>query len=166
MLTHSRLTEVLDYDRETGRFTWKVKVSKRTMIGSEAGTLSKGYRLIRIDKIMYRAHRLAWLYVHGVWPTHLIDHKNRNGLDNRIDNLREATPLQNMHNAGAYSNNTSGYKGVAKRILETGRVRWLARTRIKGTLKVIGSFDTPEQASDAYIRFAKENHGSFYNHAK
>jgi hypothetical protein len=72
--------------------------------------------------VLYREHRLAWLYMTGEWPTHEIDHINGDRVDNRFCNLREATASENRWNSRKRVNNTSGYKGVswdsAKRLVE------------------------------------------------
>ena len=98
MLTQSRLQQALAYDPSTGKFLWKIKTNKRIVVGSEAGTLVRGYVRIRIDGVIYAAHRLAWLYVYGRWPNGQIDHKNGKPGDNWIDNLRDATVSINRQN--------------------------------------------------------------------
>jgi len=108
-----RLREVLNYNPDTGIFTWKVKLYSRTIVGSVAGTLHPfGYVYIKVEKKKYRAHRLAWFYMYGEMPPEQIDHINRVRNDNRIVNLRLASPHQNMQNAGSFKHNTSGTKGV------------------------------------------------------
>jgi hypothetical protein len=107
--------ELLDYDRETGEFYWKSRphnISKR-FIGKRAGTISLGYLRISLDGKLVLAHRLVWLMEHGEWPRDHIDHINRNKMDNRIGNLRDATQSQNMRNASLPSNNKSGIAGVS-----------------------------------------------------
>lgn len=92
-LTRNRLWAVLNYNPISGLFYWKCKdkLGSHVIIGNVAGGLDeKGYIRIRIDGKKYRAHRLAWLYTFGVWPTLQIDHINRVRDDNRICNLREA----------------------------------------------------------------------------
>lgn len=59
---------------------------------------SEGYVRVSFQGRQHRAHRLAWLYVHGEWPAGMIDHINRSSDDNRIANLREATPAENQRN--------------------------------------------------------------------
>jgi hypothetical protein len=88
-LAAERLRERLRYDGGTGVFTRRVG-SGHARAGEIAGSVhSTGYVRIGIDGGKYTAHRLAWLYVHGVWPSDQIDHINRNRSDNRIANLRE-----------------------------------------------------------------------------
>jgi hypothetical protein len=88
-LTAERLRERLHYDAETGVFTRRVG-SGHAHAGDMAGSVhSTGYVRIGIDGGKYTAHCLAWLYVHGVWPSDQIDHINRNRSDNRIANLRQ-----------------------------------------------------------------------------
>lgn len=89
-LTAEFVRNILDYDPETGIFTWKRKRSYNTDIGMEAGVckIGSGYRVIKINGKQYVAHRLAWLYVYGKWPKGL--HRvNGNPFDNRIANLSE-----------------------------------------------------------------------------
>src|SRR3990167_927341 len=96
--THERVRELLAYDRKTGIFRWKV-VRHRVPIGSIAGSKHcDGYWQIRMDGHLYMAHRLAWLWVFGVWPITMIDHKNGDKACNCIENLREATKSQNKAN--------------------------------------------------------------------
>ena len=93
-----RLQEILDYDQETGIFTWKINQCGARKKGQIAGTKNKnGYIVIRHKKLYY-AHRLAWLYVHGIFPDSVIDHINRNKSDNRINNLRSVSHADNMYN--------------------------------------------------------------------
>jgi hypothetical protein len=103
----------LNYDCETGIFTWKVKASYRINPGEVAGTThANGYISIRLHGVPYKAHRLAWLYVYGSWPDDQIDHINGCRNDNRIINLRMASNQENCRNQGISKRNTSGYRGV------------------------------------------------------
>lgn len=113
MTTKERLQELFDYDADTGHFTRKV--SKRTdRIGEVAGAANtKGYLQIRVDGRLYVAHKLAWLWVKGEFPSVQIDHRNRIRDDNRISNLRLATNKQNGENREASPRSTTGFRNVS-----------------------------------------------------
>jgi hypothetical protein len=163
VLTKELLKEHIDYNPNTGVFTWIKKTNKksRVNIGSEAGTITvHGYLSIYIGH-HYRANRLAWFYVYGLWPSKgmVIDHINGIKTDNRICNLREATPQQNTFNQVKHSNNTSGYKGV---YWSNVNKKWYAQGRINGKNKFLGNFINPKHASLAYENFCSKIHGEFY----
>lgn len=156
-LTAQRARELLSYDPETGTLTWKVSRS-RVRAGAQAGNLDhNGYVRVRIDGVGYLAHRVAWLIVHGSCPD-LLDHKNGNRLDNRLQNLRPASPRLNQANRRIAKNNTSGVKGIIK---EKGRTKWRARIRFHGKLLHLGAFDTKEEAAAAYASNAQRYFGEF-----
>jgi hypothetical protein len=112
MLNQKTLKKYLNYDPETGVFKRKIN-SGKAKIGDVAGGINgSGYICIRINSVKYRAHRLAWLYVHGKFPDNQIDHINRIKTDNRIENLRDVTQSVNGRNKNLPSNNTSGHIGV------------------------------------------------------
>lgn len=160
--TQDRLKELLCYDPSTGVFIWKVDRGGMAKADTVAGTIPKGqYCIISIDSIVYPAHRLAWLYVHGEWPKDDIDHINNNRSDNRISNLREATRSQNLQNASIMSNNTSGYKGV---FWIKNKNRWSAQIKINGKRRRLGVFKTALDAHKAYCLAAKEGFGEFANY--
>lgn len=146
-LTLERLREVLDYDATTGIFRWKI-VRPRVRIGDIAGNMqTDGYWRLCIDARQYKAHRVAWLYVYGVWPSVELDHRNEIKSDNRIANLREDLDDRNSQNqTRAHRNNRSGYLGVSPY-----KNRWRAGIRVDGRRHVIGTFDTPEAAHAAYV---------------
>lgn len=114
-LTQERLKELLHYGPNSGLFMWRVDRRGTAKAGQWAGrTNSKGYVEISVDGKRYKAHRLAWLYTHGVWPKGQIDHKDRDRAGNWIDNLRDVTQSVNLKNTGAQKNNTSGVKYLHK----------------------------------------------------
>ena len=154
-LTPERLREVLDYNRDTGVFVWAVPTNPRIKVGDVAGCVpERGYRLVRIDRHPYRAHRLAWLYVYGEWPAVQIDHINGDRADNRLANLREATGAENMQNQRRpQSNNQSGFLGV-----RPSGGRWRAAIMVGGRKRYLGCFGTPEKASEAYVAAKRELH--------
>lgn len=158
MLTQQRLKEVLSYDPETGDFTWKVSLSPKALVGSIAGYANPfGYIRIQIDGNQFLAHQLAWFYLHGVWRKDL-DHKNRKQGDNRIANLRPATPSNQMHNRKMLRNNTSGFKGVA---WDEARQKWRALIKVNHKSIYIGRFADRYQAAFEYDKAALRLHGEF-----
>jgi hypothetical protein len=135
-LTQERLKEVLDYDPGTGVFRWRATGSgRKAKVGSELN--GRGYLQVRVAGKRYYAHRLAWLYVYGAWPREYIDHINRDTADNRIANLREATPAENQQNRDTNKNNTSGYLGVSWR---KDCSRWAAKIMVDGKHHRLGLF--------------------------
>jgi hypothetical protein len=98
-LTHEYVRELFDYDYATGNLLWRVRKSPRNPVGSVAGHLhGTGYVKVRIDYKNYSAHRIVWLWHHGVWPTYMIDHINGDRADNRIENLRDVSQSINCRN--------------------------------------------------------------------
>jgi len=160
MLTQEFIKEILNYDADTGIFTRKIRTANCVKIGDIAGTKdTKGYIQIRIKKVKYSAHRMAWLYVYGYLPTLQIDHINCIKDDNRIANLREATQSQNMVNRNLLNKNTSGIVGVN---WHKKSKKWRARCTINGKRFNLGDFSSIDDASIAYNNFAKNNQGNFY----
>lgn len=157
--TQARLKELLHYCPDTGVFTRLVLLCGRGRIGSPVGFADpKGYTIIPIDGMKHRAHRLAWLYVHGEIPAMQIDHINGIRHDNRLSNLRLATNSENCSNARIRSDNTTGYKGVT---WHKAIRKWTARIMVRKKHLNLGVFDSPEDAYAAYCAAAKEHHGEF-----
>jgi hypothetical protein len=158
-LTAERVRSLLDYDPDTGMFTWKVYKGGAAKAGSPAGSIRKeGYRAIRIDGNNYYEHRLAWLYMTGEWPAHELDHRDRVGMNNRFNNLRSASTSQNQANRSLKSTNTSGYKGVH---WQKSASKWKATLGVGGRLKHLGLFENAEDAHMAYAQAAAEAFGEF-----
>jgi hypothetical protein len=157
-LNAGRLREVLSYDPETGAFTWLVSTARHRRIGDVAGCVKDGYRQIGIDGRRYRAHRLAWLWMTGEWPSAEIDHINGDPADNRIANLRPATSSQNKANARLRSDNSSKLKGVS---YDRQRQKWLARIVLAGRARNLGRFTDPAAAHAAYAEAAAKHFGEF-----
>ena len=91
----------------------------------------------------------------------IYDHKNGNGLDNRIKNLRPATHGENMCNQVIYKNNTSGVKGVSWHIRNK---KWCARIQCDEVPLILGYFDDIKEAEKVVRAKREELHGEFCNH--
>ena len=155
--TQETIRSILDYDPHTGDFTWRERTDvspawNATFAGKRAGRKTdNGYWKITVNHRTYYAHRLAWLYMTGKWPAQDIDHINRNRLDNRFLNLREATRSQNL---GNQTNRRAGLKG-AYPVASTGK--WNAKL---GNI-YLGTYPTEQQAHDAHMEAARAKYGEF-----
>lgn len=162
-LTADRLRELIDYEPETGVFTWRARPDHRSFssrrAGTECGTICPlGYRRIGVDGRLYPAGRLAWLHVHGKWPNVFIDHKDRQRDHDAIANLRECSPAQNARNSTIPKDNTSGLKGVRWNVMAR---KWTAQISHGGKLRALGTFVTKEEGHAAYLAAAKAAFGEF-----
>lgn len=138
----------MHYDPETGFFVWLLPPRKKSADGFAGKQRKDGYRLISVDGDSYLAHRLAWLYVYGVWPALMIDHRNRCRSDNRIENLREADSVLNSLNRGVSAcRSTSGVLGVRK---AKAKGRFAAQINVRGDWRHLGTFDSVEEAGRVY----------------
>lgn len=162
MLTQEQLKKILKYDKNTGLFVWAVN-KPRVRIGQLTGqALDRwGYNVICINRKKYKAHRLAWLYVYGVFPTMDLDHINRIKTDNRIENLREVSPVENARNKGPSIRNKSGHVGVS---WKKSHGRWCAQVSRNGVVKHLGLFDDIHSAVAARNKYLKmeEQHDCTY----
>jgi hypothetical protein len=156
MITQSELKELVNYNKDTGIFTWKKRTSNRIKVGDIVGNLHKcGYIEMRVGGTRCLAHRFAFLYVYGYMPK-LIDHIDRNKKNNRIDNLREATYGQNILNSKIRSDNTSGVKCV---YFDKRNNSW----EVKVGNKYIKKYKTLEEAKHKAEEVRKEFAGEFFN---
>jgi hypothetical protein len=156
MITQARFKELLDYDPSVGVFIRKVAI-KQCKVGDVAGSVdSKGYLVITIDGSRYKAHRLAWFYVYGVWPKGQIDHKDTIKHHNWIENLRDVTHSGNQQNQiKASCRNITGFLGVT---FNKQAARFVAQIKSDGKKKHIGYFDSAEEAHNAYLIAKRELH--------
>lgn len=151
------LMHALKYNRRTGVFTWRNPTSRKVKRGDVAGTLhSKGYWIITVRGKAFLAHRLAWAFCHGRWPSQDVDHKNGIRLDNRLANLRDVSRQVNLLNQlGPSKNNKLGVLGVSQ-----CRSKFKAQITFNGHNTYIGVYDTLEEASKAYKEAKKRLHTS------
>lgn len=154
MLTQEDLCKLLLYNPETGRWKWLIKRSSRCKDGWFYGYKSKLNTYdINLNHKLYKAHQLAYLYVYGFIPKE-IDHINGNPLDNRIENLRAVSHLQNMQNITKPTiRNKTGFLGVVKQ-----KDKYLAYIKANNVNYYLGSYSTPELAHEAYLKGKEKYH--------
>jgi hypothetical protein len=146
----------VSYNPKTGVFTWLKKVGRGNK-GNIAGHINKhGYLQIQCDRKKYQAHRIAWFMTYGKWPDGDIDHINGVRTDNRIENLRDVSRSNNLKNQRKpKANNKSGFLGV---YWHKGDSKWIAKIKINGKNKHLGSFENPAIAHTAYLTAKRESH--------
>ena len=138
----------------------RIKKSGGQKVGSIAGwvTVCNGrfYRKMNIKRIVLYVHRVIFNLHHGYLPKY-IDHIDGNSLNNKIENLREASQSQNMANARKKSTNTSGYKGVTFR---KDTKKWQSAIMVNGKHISLGSYKDKKDAAMAYeagaLKYYKE----------
>lgn len=136
MLTQERVKELFDY-REDGQLIRKVRTSNCINIGDVAGSpSSKGYLGIWIDGRSYLNHRLIFLFHHGYLPEGFLDHRDKDKLNNRIKNLREASPSCNAKNRKQMLS-TSGVKGIS---WHKDRRKWTVQIKVDGKKSYVGLY--------------------------
>jgi hypothetical protein len=173
------LRQCFSYDPNTGALTWRErprehfsedKVWRRwntRYAGTQAGSVrptgprhESPYIFVCLGGIARAAHRIIWAIIYGVEPSALVDHRDSDGTNNRLTNLREATYAQNTMN-----------RRHDRRVARLGRLkgtkfhkrdrRWTASIRINTKRVHLGSFGTEEEAHRAYCAAAKTHFGDF-----
>lgn len=166
------LRECFDYAPETGDLRWRerplthfVDTRARTSWNARyarrrAGTENARRQTISIGNIRHLSYRIIWKLVTGNDPVE-IDHRDRDPLNNRWSNLRDATRSRNNANIGVKRTNRLHMKGVRLRATEAGKSRFHAQITIEGRSIFLGAFDTPDAARTAYIEAARKRWGEF-----
>ena len=134
------------YDAEVGALFWSARHSNAIKLDRPAGKLDRGYWSVMVGGKLYRAHRIIWAMHYGAWPDGQIDHINHDRADNRIENLRVVSHLDNHRNMSRFKNSTTGIAGVKF----DGRYgSWVARITVNYRQIALGSFKTKEEAINA-----------------
>lgn len=158
------LVRYLSYCPASGVITRKIATSRNVKAGDVAGTImtikNRKYISIALLTKYYLAHRIAWAIHYGCWPKGDIDHIDGDGLNNRIENLRDVSHKINCRNQKLRNTNTSGHIGV-----DFVNGRWRARIGIGGITKHIGFFDTIDSAVNARL-IESIAHDYHQNHGK
>lgn len=146
-MTQDELQKLLNYDPYSGVFTWKQYRNQLALKGGIAGNIRPdGYIQIKVKGKLYLAHRLAWLYVTGKWPSMDIDHIDGGRRNNRFSNLREATRSENKHN-------TCWSSGV--HWCNTHKI-WIAQFQINKVRVVLGRSKNKSELEQLYLERKKE----------
>lgn len=152
-LTRDRLSELFHYDPDTGLFTRLRRTAQRVRAGEVAGSPdSRGCLRMAIDGKLYLLHRLAWLYVTGVWPTNEIDHMDGNPSNNAFANLRDVPHLLNAQNTRR-PRNAANLLGVSR-----SGSKYRADIRAEGKRLYLGTFATAEEAHVAFLNAKRTLH--------
>lgn len=160
----SRIREVLNYNKELGILTWKVKTCKKVTVGKIAGSIKRSnptappYLHISIDGITYKAHIIAYYIETGEWLPGKIDHKDGNSLNNKWENYRLATRSEQNRNMAKHRDGACKYKGISFCKMMKRYVAEIMSNRVKYKL---GYFDTQEEAAEAYRLKSLELHKEF-----
>lgn len=161
-LTQERIRELFEY-REDGNLVWKIKKA-RANAGDVAGceVMCNGvlYKQVKVDAKSHKLHRLVFAWHYGFMPAY-VDHIDRDGLNNRVENLREATQSQNMQNCKMKSSNTSSARNV---YWHARACRWFVRLTIDGKTKNFGTYKNLEEASVVAHRAREQHYGNFARH--
>lgn len=162
-LTQEMVKEAFDY-HEDGYLIWKINIRyQRPKINARAGYLDKAHNGLRYRITIagkdYLQSRIIFLWHKGYLPVY-VDHKDRNRLNDRIDNLRECTASENNKNRKSHKHGASKYLGV---YISTNRKKWIASITYGGKQRILGRFDNEEIAASTYNEAAKIHHGEFAN---
>jgi hypothetical protein len=156
-LTADYLRSILNYDPETGIFTWRKKIARQVVVGATAGCLrGKNQVGIGIGKYRYLASRLAYLWMTGEWPPDEIDHRNRKSANNRWENLRAANRSQQNMNRGRVPN-----KSLPRGIRIRTKHGFYVRIKVKGKEIQLGHFPTLPEAIAARDEGERIHFGEF-----
>ena len=160
VLTVEEVGRLLSYNEFTGDLIWRVNRGGKK-VGDVAGCMhSGGYRQVSINGTLYLSHRVALLLHNGVWPPDQVDHKNHVRDDNRINNLRMVSSLENCRNQELRGVSRSGVTGV---YWYKAYSNWTAQIMVRGRNIFLGYFDDKRDAIAAR-KAAEITYGFHRNH--
>lgn len=167
MPTRDVLSRYLDYNADTGVFTWKI-TRGRVKPGDIAGTkATQGHLTIRLGNSSYTAHRLAWLFATGAWPHRSVRHRNGDLTDNRFANLVMLNPLRDRDPmtrkpVAPKRNQVLSHGVTPMHFRGDGSVRYDANVVVDGKVVFLGRFQTEEEAKDAFRRASGQDAVPFF----
>lgn len=140
-ITQDLLKALFDYDHENGRLTWKDPASWRKPRADV-----KSRRQLRVNGQLYKMSRMVWIWHYGAIPAGMeVDHRDRNHLSDRIENLRLLDRSANQRNGRIYG--ASSFRGVS---WNAPKAKWLARIALHGKQTTIGLSTSEEHAAALY----------------
>jgi hypothetical protein len=154
-----RLRGAFSYDPESGILSY-ASPRQKVRVGDRAGRQQpQGHRVVGFAGRTFVEHRVIFAIQTGRWPIAEIDHINNRRADNRWANLREATRTQNQRNNPGYTRKHGARLKGAYPVGSSGK--WQAIISVGGKATYIGTFETEENAHDAYVLAAEGLVGEF-----
>lgn len=156
------------FEYVNGELFWRPQNERGFMrSGCRAGTLNKGYLWVRSNKIgqTMSVHRIIWEMHNGPVPDGMVvDHIDRNKLNNRIENLRLATRSENSMNASGKSGRSRSDlpKNVSVDYVYRDKIKYRAQVCRTGEVVRRGPFETVDEAKEAAEELRKTLHGDFF----
>lgn len=159
MVTKAQVLDLFDY--RDGTLYWKISRTNGVKVGDQVGTIkSSGYMQTAVNGKSITVHRVVFLMHHGYLPEQ-VDHADGDKLNNRIENLRDATSAQNNSNRGLPANNTSGIKGVC---WHKTNMKWSVSISVNKKRSYFGAYDDLELAELVAIEARNKYHGGYSRH--
>jgi hypothetical protein len=153
-LSYEQAHEFFFYCPVTGALNWKEPTARRK---NPAGRVaSTGYWVVYVAGLHIYVHRIIWTMHRGRPSQGVVDHIDRVKENNRIENLRECTGVQNSYNRTVNKNSSLKVLGVRK-----DGERYYARIWDGRKSHFLGYFDTLEEAVSARNLVAQKFHGDF-----
>ena len=143
---------------QANAYKWNTQYAGKEAFNANSG----GYKIGVIFGVKYKAHRVIWAIVHGEWPQGEIDHINGDPADNRIQNLRVVTRIQNMRNIRRLAKNTSGVVGVSWDNINSN---WRTSIKVNGRCINLGRYKSYTLACSVRAD-AEEYYGFHPNHGR
>jgi len=159
IITKEFLHDTLDYFE--GNLIWKKSIGRLAKKGRIAGTINQnGYLSICLLGKIYKLHRIIFFYHHGYFPK-VVDHIDGNKVNNKIENLREASISQNAWNSKIRITNKSGVKGIS---WDKKANKWRASCTVNYKQNNLGCFEDIEEAKKVIKNFRNLHHKEFSKH--